>query len=81
VLEQTFAISCVKIQALIYLFVKVHTYLDQKTAKELFGLRVKLPLVITILTTKANGNPATYLQLKKTTSELVCFFLHYSFNV
>jgi len=33
---QTFAVSCVKIQALTHLFVKVHTYLDQETAKELF---------------------------------------------
>jgi len=33
---QTFAVSCVKIQELTHLFVKVHTYLDQETAKEPF---------------------------------------------
>jgi len=33
---QTFVVSYVKIQALTHLFVKVHTYLDQETAKELF---------------------------------------------
>jgi len=33
---QTFAVSCVKIQALTHLFVKVHTYLDQETVKEPF---------------------------------------------
>jgi len=31
---QTFAVSCVKIQPLTHLFVKVHIYLDQETAKE-----------------------------------------------
>jgi len=57
---QTFAVSCVKIQALTHLrvFVKVHNYLDQESAKELFDLRVKLPLVTTILTTKGKGNLA-----------------------
>jgi len=33
---QTFAVSCVKIQALLIYFVKVRTYLDQETAKEAF---------------------------------------------
>jgi len=33
---QMFAVSCLKIQALTHLFVKVHTYLDQETAKEPF---------------------------------------------
>jgi len=33
---QTFAVSCVKIQALSHLIIKVHTYLDQETAKEPF---------------------------------------------
>jgi len=33
---QTFTVSCVKIQALSHLFVKVHIYLDQETAKETF---------------------------------------------
>jgi len=56
----SFAISCVKIQALIHLFVKVHTgtYRYQEKRKNLFGLQVKLPLVTTILTTKGKGNPA-----------------------
>jgi len=33
---QTFAVSCVKIQALTHLLVKENTYLDQETAKEAF---------------------------------------------
>jgi len=33
---QTFAESCVKIQALTHLIVQVHSYLDQETAKEPF---------------------------------------------
>jgi len=47
----------------------------RRQRKNLFGFRVKMPLVTTILTTKGKGNPATYLQLKKTTSELVCLFV------
>jgi len=31
---QTFAVSCVTIQALTHLFVKVHTYLDQEHKRE-----------------------------------------------
>jgi len=33
---QTFAVSCVKIQALTH-FIKVQTYLDEETAKEPFS--------------------------------------------
>jgi len=33
---QTFAVSFVKIQAHTHLFVKVHTYLDEETAKKTF---------------------------------------------
>jgi len=51
----------------------------RKQRKNLFGLRVKLLLLTTILTTNGKDNPAAYLQLKETTSELVCLFLHYSF--
>jgi len=81
---QAFAVLCLKIKALTHLFAKVHTYLDQETAKQrnnLFGLRVKLPIVTTILTTKGKGNSTASVQLKETTSELVCLFLHYSINV
>jgi len=44
---QTFAVSCVKNHALTltHLFVKVHTYLDRRQRKNLFGPRVNLPLV------------------------------------
>jgi len=59
---QTFAVSWV---------IPIST---RKQQKNLFDLRVKLPLVTTILTTKGKGNLATYLQLKEKTSELVCFY-------
>jgi len=51
--------------------------LTRRQDRDLFDLRVKLPLVTNILTTKGRGNPAAYLQLKEIISELVCLSLHY----
>jgi len=64
----------VKIHVLTHLFVKVHTYLDQETAKRPFRSLVKLPLVTNILTTKGRSNPVTYLQLKKQQVNLFIYF-------
>jgi len=73
---QTFAV-CVKIQARTHLFVKVHIpFSTRRQRKNFYGLRVKLPLATTILTTEGKGIPATYLQLKEPTSELVYLFLY-----
>jgi len=78
---QTFAVSCVNNEHPgTYLFIKV-PYLSRPGNSErtflVFESSCHLLLPFSILTTKGKGNPATYLQLKETTSELVCLFLHY----
>jgi len=69
---QMFAVSCVKVQVLTHLFVKVTTS-TRKQRRDLFSFRVKLPL-----TTKGRGNLATYLQLRDSTRELTLFVYFYT---
>jgi len=51
-----------------------YLYLDQETAKEPFWSSSQAATCYYHSNTKGKGNPATYLQLKEATSELVCFY-------
>jgi len=72
---QTFAVSCVKIQALLIYLSRYIPILTRRQRKNLFGLRVQQPLVTTILTTKGKGNPATYLPTTQRNNKRTCLFV------
>jgi len=59
------------LQVLAHLFVKVPRLIRQR--KDPFDLRVKLPPVTTILTTKSRGNPATSYNPKKQQANLLVY--------